>query len=148
MLSKLHRKEEGFTLIELMVVVLIIAILIAIAIPTFIGMRDRGYDSQAKSNLRNGITAAKTYYTDQESYNGIGATSLSNIESAVTFADDATKGCDDPTATDGVDADHAIVYVDDTNSGGENICMATWTKGSDKWYYFSADGSTETLVVR
>lgn len=150
MFSKLHRKEEGFTLIELMVVVLIIAILIAIAIPTFIGMRDRGYDSQAKSNLRNGITAAKTYYTDQESYNGLGATSLAAIESAVTFTDDDTKGCDDPTdTTDGVDGtDHGIVFVDDVNSGGENICMATWTKGSGKWYYFSSNGTTEDLVVR
>ena len=60
--------ERGFTLIELMVVVLIIAILIAIAIPTFLGARQRAQDKAAQSSLRNGLTAAKTIYTDSETY--------------------------------------------------------------------------------
>src|SRR5262249_6810525 len=46
--------DEGFTLIELMVVVLIIAILIAIAIPTFLGARQRAQNRAAQSSLRNG----------------------------------------------------------------------------------------------
>ena len=55
-----HDDERGFTLIELMVVVLIIAILIAIAIPTFLGARERSQNRAAQSSLRNGLTAAKT----------------------------------------------------------------------------------------
>ena len=61
-------EEEGFTLIELMVVVLIIAILIAIAIPTFIGAKGRAQDRAAQSSARNELTAAKTIFTDQQSY--------------------------------------------------------------------------------
>jgi type IV pilus assembly protein PilA len=61
-------KEQGFTLIELMVVVLIIAILIAIAIPTFLGARQRAQDKAAQSSLRNALTASKTIYTDGEDY--------------------------------------------------------------------------------
>ncbi len=62
------RKEEGFTLVELMVVVLIIAILIAIAIPTFLGARTRAQDRAAQSDLRNTLTAAKAFYVDNENY--------------------------------------------------------------------------------
>ena len=61
-------EEQGFTLIELMVVVLIIAILIAIAIPTFLGARQRAQDRAAQSDLRNGLTSEKTYYTDNQAY--------------------------------------------------------------------------------
>ena len=61
---RLSKDENGFTLIELMVVVLIIAILIAIAIPTFLGAQDRARDRGAQSDLRNALTAAKTLATD------------------------------------------------------------------------------------
>ena len=66
--QRLEKDEAGFTLIELMVVVLIIAILIAIAIPTFLGARQRAQHRSSQSNLRNGLTAEKTAYTDTQVY--------------------------------------------------------------------------------
>jgi type IV pilus assembly protein PilA len=79
-------REGGFTLIELMVVVLIIAILIAIAIPTFLGARSRAQDRAAQSNLRNALTAEKAYYTDNQAYYATaGAAELKKIEPSLTF---------------------------------------------------------------
>jgi type IV pilus assembly protein PilA len=90
MLQRLQRRlqgerESGFTLIELMVVVLIIAILIAIAIPTFLGARQRAQDRAAQSNLRNALTAEKTHYTDTQQYTAVAAT-LQGIERSITWA--------------------------------------------------------------
>src|SRR5439155_20114686 len=83
--QRMEDREEGFTLIELMVVVLIIAILIAIAIPTFLGARQRAQDRAAQSNLRNAFTAEKVYYTDNNSYADGATMAASNIETSLTF---------------------------------------------------------------
>lgn len=61
-------KDGGFTLIELMIVVLIVAILIAIGIPTFLGARTKGQDRAAQVDLRQGLLTAKSYYVDNETY--------------------------------------------------------------------------------
>jgi type IV pilus assembly protein PilA len=82
-------EEEGFTLIELMVVVLIIAILIAIAIPTFLGARTRAQDRQAQSNLRNAFAAEKVIYTDDQVYT-TSNTALQGVEPSLTYVADAS----------------------------------------------------------
>ncbi len=57
--------ESGFTLIELMVVLLILAILLAIAIPTFLGVTGGANDRSAQSNLNTALTKAKTARAEQ-----------------------------------------------------------------------------------
>ncbi len=70
-LSKLMRKKEGFTLIELMIVVAIIGILAAIAIPAFINYIKRSKTSEAAANLKSMFTGASTYYTNEISGRGL-----------------------------------------------------------------------------
>jgi type IV pilus assembly protein PilA len=67
MLKKLN-DNKGFTLIELMIVIAIIGILAAIAIPQFSAYRKRSYNSSAKSDLRNIATAQEAYYVDNSTY--------------------------------------------------------------------------------
>lgn len=59
-----HEDDRGFTLIELMVVVLIIAILLAVAIPTFMGARERAQRRAAQSNVRNVHTVEMVHFSD------------------------------------------------------------------------------------
>lgn len=60
--------RRGFTLVEILVVVLIIGILAAIAVPRFSGTKERAYIAQMKSDLRNLLTAQEAYHSDQGSY--------------------------------------------------------------------------------
>lgn len=67
MLNKL-RSNKGFTLIELLIVVAIIGILAAIAIPQFSAYRQKAYHSAAVSDLKNTKTALESYYADNQHY--------------------------------------------------------------------------------
>lgn len=60
--------EKGFTLIELLIVIAILGVLAAIAIPQFSSYRTRSYNSSAQADLRNAATSQEDYYIEQNNY--------------------------------------------------------------------------------
>ncbi len=120
-------REDGFTLIELMVVVLIIAILIAIAIPTFLGARSRAQDKASQSNVRNGVSAAKTIFTDGQDYADATAAELLVVEPSLTFQA-ATAPSTQPK-----EVSVHVVDSDAATAGSETIYLVSKSKSGKCW---------------
>ena len=76
--------EQGFTVIELLVVIIIIGILLAIAVPSYLGFRDRASNHAAKENLRAALPVAQAYYVDNGEYTGMDAADLASIDSGIS----------------------------------------------------------------
>jgi prepilin-type N-terminal cleavage/methylation domain-containing protein len=111
-IQKRMKGEKGFTLIELLVVIIIIAILAAIAIPTFLGQRQKAQDAAAKSLVRNAMTALESAYVDARTY-AVAAADLTLIEPSIHWnlaAGDVVDPTAPTVATAFLATDNAVEY--------------------------------------
>ena len=131
--KRFDRDDEGFTLIELMVVVLIIAILLAIAIPTFLGARERAQDRAAQSDIRNALTAEKVFYTDNQVYTAgtTGLVAIKSIEPSLTYSGTASKT--DVGVT--VSNDSGAVCISKVSAGGTTFSIVDVANGTGAGTY-------------
>ena len=144
--KKLNHDESGFTLIELMVVVLIIAILIAIAIPTFLGARSRAQDKQAQSNLRNALVTEDEFYTDNQAYSADNA-AMKALEPQLDWGNPKADQAGIVATLDA--ANSQTVILSSTSVSGTVFCLGKTASGATAGTYYTkaCTGSENTAAV-
>jgi type IV pilus assembly protein PilA len=135
--DRLNKNEDGFTLIELMVVVLIIAILIAIAIPTFLGARSRAQDKQAQSNLRNALVTEDEFYTDNQAYSADNAAAgvLKGLEPQLDWGNLKADQAGVEASLDA--ANDQTVTLRSTSVSGTTFCLGKIASGASAGTYYT-----------
>ena len=103
--KSMSQKDKGFTLVELLVVVVIIGILAGIAIPLFLSQKQKGVEAGIKSDLKNAATIQETYFVDESTYANQAA--FETTEFRATPGNDIAVATATPTAycIDGSNAD-------------------------------------------
>jgi type IV pilus assembly protein PilA len=145
MLARIRKAQEeregGFTLIELLVVIIIIGILAAIAIPVFLNQRKKGWDSQAKSDLRNAATGEETYLTDNSTYTNV----VGNL-TATTVGFKQTGGVtfSDMAAYDSTGA--KIASPSATTPASGSYCIVAKSQSGNYFTYNSGNGGLSPTV--
>ncbi|HEY5024311.1 MAG TPA: prepilin-type N-terminal cleavage/methylation domain-containing protein [Acidimicrobiales bacterium] len=139
--------EAGFTLIELMVVLLIIAILLAIAIPTFLGVANSAGDRAAQSNLTNALTEVKALYQNSASYNQTANTPMTAVNEFLGSAPEFAWV--DNTACNTSPGNCVSVKVVDSSAGNDSqgVELAVYSaKTTTCWYAVDLESTPSTLV--
>jgi prepilin-type N-terminal cleavage/methylation domain-containing protein len=126
-------RDAGFSIVELVVVMTIISVLVAIAIPTVIGFRRAAQDRAAQTDLRNALLAEKTYVLENdEVYTGVGG-DLTAYQTGAPFAADPADG----VYLDLNDADATIVCMVRDSEGGSTFSI--WEHPISGTFYGATD---------
>jgi type IV pilus assembly protein PilA len=140
--------EAGFTLIELMVVLLIIAILLAIAIPTFLGVANSAGDRAAQSNLTNALTEVKALYQNSASYNQSANTPMTPGNEFTSSAPEFSW-LPDTACNNGSNGNCVSVQVVDSSAAGDSqgVELAVYSaKTTTCWYAVDLESTPTTIT--
>lgn len=77
--------EAGFSMVEFLVAIIIVGILLAVSIPSYLGLRDRANDKTAKANVENALPAVEEFYGASGSYAEMTLSALQAIDETVTL---------------------------------------------------------------
>ena len=165
MLKKIREMQDdkGFTLIELMVVVLIIAILLAIAIPTFLRVRTNSQDRAAQSSVSDALKAEKAFYTEGNEAYTADAAELEDIEASINYdtggagatctlsapaaGEDQAK-CVQVSLVGAPDADQGVLLVAEAESGTFwAIRDVASTSGGTVGTFYNQEGSASAAAA-
>ena len=125
------RGDGGFTLIEVMVVVLVIGILLAVGVPTYLGARERAQDQAARSTLRTAQTTAAVVYVDNGTYRDANVRNLRDAEPGFTWR-----------GSNSASRDQDEVSVAATRDGSEWGAATMSDSGTCFYIRLRSDGST------
>jgi type IV pilus assembly protein PilA len=114
--------DRGFSMIELLVVIIIIGVLAAIAIPVFLIQRNKGWDAAAKSDLNAMSLAEESYLTDNSSY----TTSLTQL------------------TNEGLKSSQGVTESVPGINSDRSYCLKAVSRSGTTWYYGSSSGGPTT----